>query len=474
MAKTGGFANFSLGESRNGSVLLPTHFTTASAATAKGHKFGDLVKQYATKGSKVTDENNIALTDLMDGTARAESESFGYGTRASATGDAHPLFDGSTLKMTDEEMLTLENRLNTAQDNGNVLHEMAFSIRGDWLVENGLYDPETKLLDQDKLKRAEQNIVQDLFNKGFKLPLGESEDDVVWFGVIHQDTDHLNMHLWFAKESRETRPEMMHKSGEPRGVIDFQAKKRAESQFRYELESETVKLDRNKLYEAVGEYRSNLKSDALYSLDHGAKYAPDLKKIFEALPQDLRGRWKVGNTSQLVTDEKSRMGPANRHMNALVDKLLANELHDDYQAFREASLKVDDSMTKNHGLQHQGQAKWSDTQDARLRKEIANGIYRQFNETFTESDDQDTKKFHKDKQGNFEKIRRAHGIDTQPKEKPATMQSTPANLKKINRLAKQMMQGSKEEMQRARKMAQEVEQNNHSQSVSDESLSQHI
>jgi len=474
MAKTGGFANFSLGESRNGSVLLPTHFTTASTATAKGHKFGDLVKQYATKGSKVTDENNIALTDLMAESAMAESDYFGYGTRASATGDAHPLFDGSTLNMTNEEMLTLENRLNTAQDNGNILHEMAFSIRGDWLVENGLYDPETKLLDQDKLKRAEQNIVQDLFNKGFKLPLGELEDDVVWFGVIHQDTDHLNMHLWFAKESRETRSEMMHKSGEPRGVIDFQAKKRAESQFRYELESDTVKLDRNKLYEAVGEYRSNLKSDALYSLDHGAKYAPDLKKIFEALPQDLRGRWKVGNTSQLVTDEKSRMGPANRHMNVLVDKLLANELHDDYQAFREASLKVDDFMTTNHGLQHQGQAKWSDTQDARLRKEIANGIYRQFNETFTEADDQDTKKFHKGKHGNFENIRRAHGIDTQPKEKPATMQSTPANLKKLNRLAKQMMQGSKAEMQRACKMAQEVEQNNHSQSVSDESLSRHL
>jgi len=474
MAKTGGFANFKLGESRKGSVLLPTHFTTASAATAKGRKFGDLVKRYATKGSKVNDKNNIALTAFSDKLATAESNSFGYGTRASATGDTHPLFDSNTLNMTDEEMSTLEKRLNSAQDNGNVLHEMAFSIRGDWLVENGLYDPETKLLDQDKLKRAEQNIVQDLFNKGFKLPLGESEDDVVWFGVIHQDTDHLNMHLWFSKESRETRPEMMHKSGEPRGIIDFRAKKRAESQFRYELESEAIKLDRNRLYEAVGEYRSTLKSDALYSLDHGTKYVPDLKKIFEALPQDLRGRWKVGNTSQLVTDEKSRMGPANRYMNVLVDKLLANELYDDYQAFREASLKVDDAMTKNHGLQHHGQAKWSDMQDARLRKEIANGIYRQFNETFTESNDEETKKFHKDKQGNFENIRRAHGIGTQPKEKPATMQSTPANLKKLNRLAKQMMQGSKAELQRARKMAQEVEQDSHSQSVSDESLSRHL
>jgi len=476
MAKTGGFANFKLGESGKGSVLLPTHFITASEASKKGQKFGDLVRTYAAKGSKVTDENNSALHDLLTDDVEPETENFGYGPRFSATGDTQPLFNGNTLNMSDAEMNTLEERLNTAQDNGNILHEMAFSIRGDWLVENGLYDPETKQLDQDRLKRAEQNIVQDLFNRGFKLPLGESPDDVVWFGVIHQDTDHLNMHLWFTKESRETRPEMMHKSGEPKGVLNFTAKKQAESQFRYELESEAVKRARGNVFEAVGEYRSSMKQYALLTLDETNKYLPDVKKIFEALPEDLRGRWNVGHTDRLVTDETSRMGLANRQMNALLDKLFADDLADDYQAFRAASLKMDDLMAKNHGEQHKGQPKWSDNQNNRLRKELANGIYRQFNETFREPSDEEAQgdKFHKSKRGNFEKVRQEHGIGGASEKKPATMQSTPANLKQLNKMAKQMMKGNREEMQRMRKMAQEIEQDNQTHTVSEESLSRHI
>ncbi|WP_431060744.1 relaxase MobL [Weissella paramesenteroides] len=162
MAKTGGFANFATGEKKTGAVLLPTHFTTAAQATKAGKQFGNLVRTYAAKSSKVMEENNQALVDITDAEQVQESSnSFGYSSRFSATGDEHPLFDSDTLNMTDEQMDNLENKLNLAQENGNILHEMAFSIRGDWLVENNLYDPETKQLDQDKLKRAEQHIVHD-------------------------------------------------------------------------------------------------------------------------------------------------------------------------------------------------------------------------------------------------------------------------------------------------------------------------
>ncbi|MCT3042721.1 hypothetical protein EFN41_06465 [Leuconostoc mesenteroides] len=73
------------------------------------------------------------------------------------------------------------------------------------------------MLDQNKLKRAEQVVAKKLINQGFSLPLGETPEDVAWFGVIHQDTDHLNMHLWFAKVSPETRPEMLKQTGPYKG-----------------------------------------------------------------------------------------------------------------------------------------------------------------------------------------------------------------------------------------------------------------
>lgn len=478
MSKTGGFANFAMGEKRTGAVLLPTHFTTASTANKAGKKFGDLVRVYAAKGSKVLDNNNFAVDDIAS--AKEEMldnfgpvQNIGYGPRMSATGDAHPLFNSDTLNMTDSEMDTLVQRLNNAQENGNVLHEMAFSMRGDWLVENMLFDPETKQLDQDKLKRAEQHMVKDLFDKAFPLPLGEDEADVVWFGVIHQDTDHLNMHIWYAKESRETRPEMMHKYGEPKGVIDFRIKKQAESKFRYELESDAVKLKRANVYEAVGEYRSGIKQDTLTKLDNSYKYKADLQEIFRALPQDLRGRWKVGNTDSLVTDDKSRMGKANRHMNTLIDKLLSDELKDDYAAFKASTYKMDQMMKETYGEQHKGQQKWSEMQDKRLRKELANGIYRQFNENFKEGNQLDGA-FQKKESGNFEKIRRKHGVGVPTPNAQSTSTLSLGTSKKLSCISKQMAAESRKEIQRMHKLMAEAESASQNHSVSDESLSRNI
>lgn len=119
MAKTGGFANFAIGEKKIGAVLLPTHFTTAAQATKEGKQFGNLVRTFAAKSSKVMDENNQALVDITDAEqAQKTSNSFGYSSRFSATGDEHPLFDSDKLNMTDEQMDNLENKLNLAQENG--------------------------------------------------------------------------------------------------------------------------------------------------------------------------------------------------------------------------------------------------------------------------------------------------------------------------------------------------------------------
>ena len=108
-------------------------------------------------------------------------------------------------------------------------------------------------------------------------------------------------------------------------------------------------------------------------------------------------------------------------MNQLIDKMLTHELKDDYQAFQARAQKMDSMMTETHGQQHQGQLKWSEKQDNRLRKELANGIYRQFNENFKDdSNNQQGKSatdqpFKKDKHGNFEKIRHANCIDNESK-----------------------------------------------------------
>lgn len=185
------------------------------------------------------------------------------------------------------------------------------------------------------------------------------------------------------------------------------------------------------------------------------------------------------------------MAPANRQMNQLIDKMLTHELKDDYQSFQATAQKMDDMMQETHGQQHQGQLKWSEKQDNRLRKELANGIYRQFNENFKEpTNDQQIKNktdrsFQKNKDGNFEKIRQANGVDRKGNESKdiqqnkAKKKNQPAHKKvvapmgKMNKIAKKMTQQSKQEVQQMHRMLQDMD-DSMSQNVSDESLSRHI
>ena len=220
----------------------------------------------------------------------------------------------------------------------------------------------------------------------------------------------------------------------------------------------------------MGNYRTQIKQDSLTKLDRTHKYTADLQKIYDELPQDLRGRWKVGNTDTLVTDDTSRMAPANRQMNGLIDKLLMNELKDDYQDFLATAQKMDGMMAETHGNQHKGQEKWSEAQDKRPRKELANGIYRQFNEQLNADQKINDGKFHKQAKGNFEKVKQRH---EQPKNSKMVTQHKTAPVGKLNKIAKRMTKQSRQEIQQMHRMLQDT-MLDQAQSISDESLFRHL
>ncbi|MEX0380709.1 hypothetical protein AB3K25_05165 [Leuconostoc sp. MS02] len=121
------------------------------------------------------------------------------------------------------------------------------------------------MINQNKLKHAEKEVIKTLINKGFNLPLGEDENDVVWFGG-------------FKKEIVESAPE-------------------------------------------------NLLSD---------RHAKVIKQIYDALPQDMKGRWQVGNTQ--LTSGKSKLAKANQLTNELLDDLFAKELKPEYADFKMSEL----------------------------------------------------------------------------------------------------------------------------------------
>lgn len=374
MAKTGEIAAFALGEKKTAMVNLPAQFVTSSTAIMKGQKYSDLV-DYANNSEKTSDLNNESITDLID--LKEQFSKPGYANRNSAVTETHPIFGSDKLNYDNHDISVLRKELDEAQENGNNIHELAFSIRGDWLVKNNLYDPETRMIDQNKLKHAEQGIAKMLINNGFNLPLGEDENDVVWFGVIHQDTDHLNMHLWFAKKSREMRPEMLKQEGkykgQPIGVIPLKVIEQAKRQFRKQLMSSQELLRHQEILRGVGGFKKEIVETAPENLLND-RHTKAIKQIYDALPQDMKGRWQVGN-AQLTTG-KGKMAKANQLTNQLLDDLFAKDLKPEYESFKSLAQEYDAINIEDQGVMHKGQRKWSENKEDELRKRLANQLYK--------------------------------------------------------------------------------------------------
>ncbi|ANY10945.1 MobP2 family relaxase [Leuconostoc lactis] len=384
MVKTGKIAAFALGEKKTAMINLPAHFVTANTANENGWQYSELV-DYSLKDqngkAKTSEANNGTIEDAVTLSEQFEgSRNHGYATRSNAVTENQPVFSHDKLNYNNHDISNLKKRLDEAQQNGNNIYELAFSIRGDWLVKNKLYDPETKVLNQNKLKRAEQDVAKKLINQGFSLPLGETPEDVAWFGVIHQDTDHLNMHLWFAKVSPETRLEMLKQTGPYKGqqvgVIPLKNIEKAKRQFRNQLMSESEVNRRQEILKGV----ASCKDEIIASTDQhlsSEQYAKQIKQIYQALPQEMNGKWQVGNTT--LTSGRGRMTRANLLTNDLIDDVLKNQLGNTYQSFMSFAKQYDDINIEDQGMRRKEQRNWSENKEAELKKRLANQLYRHLN-----------------------------------------------------------------------------------------------
>ncbi|MBE4726164.1 hypothetical protein ILS23_06305 [Leuconostoc citreum] len=103
-------------------------------------------------------------------------------------------------------------------------------------------------------------------------------------------------------------------------------------------------------------------------------YAKAIKEIYDALPQDMRGRWQVGNTK--LTRGQGKMAKANQLTNTLLDAIFKNELKDEFSSFKSLAQEFDAINIEDQGVMHKGQRKWSENKEDELRKRLANQLYK--------------------------------------------------------------------------------------------------
>lgn len=104
------------------------------------------------------------------------------------------------------------------------------------------------------------------------------------------------------------------------------------------------------------------------------RHAKAIKQIYEALPQDMKGRWQVGNGH--LTAGKGKMAKANQLTNQLLDDLFAKELKPEYDDFKSLAQEYDAINIEDQGVMHKAQHKWSENKEDELRKRLANQLYK--------------------------------------------------------------------------------------------------
>ena len=98
------------------------------------------------------------------------------------------LFTADKDSLTYAEKKELKSIFEMAQDNQSLMWQTVISFDNRWLEKNGLYDPEKKVLDEQKVKETVRKAIN-------RLMESEGMDHAVWSAGIHYNTDNIHVHV---------------------------------------------------------------------------------------------------------------------------------------------------------------------------------------------------------------------------------------------------------------------------------------
>lgn len=236
------------------------------------------------------EDYNFAFDDLK----KSDLESYNdYMGRPQATSG---LFSIENDELTEKQVLQLKKQFRTAQKNHSLMWQDVVSFDNDFLEKYGLYNSETKTLDDKKIKQAARLAVSDMLERE-----GMS-NSAVWSGAIHYNTGNLHIHLAIV-EPEPTRPKRVFESkyGTPYEDYVGTRRKTAGGQTSYErfksLILENI-IDHSEKSRAISKLQREVitsKDKKFVSLfDFEARR--NFKKIFKTLPSDKR-LWKYRNNA---------------------------------------------------------------------------------------------------------------------------------------------------------------------------------
>lgn len=165
-------------------VVLVSKFVTNS--DKKFSKFIDYIDRTDAVRNAHFRDYSAYVTDYMDNPQKQLQ--FNSDSEKSSA-----LFSETSDKFTDEQKAFYKKQFALAQENGSILWQNVISFRNDWLAQQNLYDAETGLVDEVRLRNVTREAMRVMLkNEGM-------EKSVVWTAALHFNTDNLHIHIAVAE-----------------------------------------------------------------------------------------------------------------------------------------------------------------------------------------------------------------------------------------------------------------------------------
>ncbi len=226
------------------------------------------------------------------------------------------LFDSNSNCMSKEEKEYAQKLFEQAQQNGSVMWQDVFSFDNKWLEEQGLYDPLTGSLDENKIKNAVRKAID------YSLEKKDMKDTAIWNGAIHYNTDNIHIHVAICEPNPKT----------TRGKRTQKTLDKMKSVFVNELldSRENYKDINNSIRNEIIDSNKKVKDKKLKRL---------AKKVIKNLPDDKR-QWHYGYNT---------MKEANKYLDEMTEYYIKTYKRKEYEELLKKLDKQEQILKEAYG-----------------------------------------------------------------------------------------------------------------------------
>lgn len=176
------------------------------------------------------------------------------------------------------------------QENGSPMWQDVISFDNDWLEEQGIYNPLTKELDEEKMRLVVRGTMSEL------LKSEEMGESAVWTASIHYNTENIHVHIASIEPFPTREKKKYYDKKEKKWVEQYKARRKQGSLDRMKSRVVSLILDRSeKLNEIDNLIRGAVhsKREGFVDLATNKKTKKLFMKAIENMPDDLR-QWRYG------------------------------------------------------------------------------------------------------------------------------------------------------------------------------------